>query len=66
MNFCHVLKTNGVQTELQTDRQTNRVSCRGASLLKITFLEEMSPLQDNLLFFADMSAKNVFFFGRLP
>ena len=30
MNFCHVLKTNGVQTELQT----NRVSCRAASLLK--------------------------------
>ena len=22
MNFCHVLKTNGVQTELQTDRQS--------------------------------------------
>ena len=35
MNFCHALKTNGVQTELQTEIQTDRVSCRGASLLKI-------------------------------
>ena len=31
MNFCNELKTNGVHT----DRQTDRVSCRGASLLKI-------------------------------
>ena len=25
INFCHVLKTKGVQTELQTDRQTKNM-----------------------------------------
>ena len=30
MNFCHILITNGVQTDRTTDRQTDRVSCRGA------------------------------------
>ena len=37
MNFCYVLKTNCVQTELQTLLQTDGVSCRGALLLKIIY-----------------------------
>ena len=28
-------RADGVQTELRTDRQTDRVNCRGASFLKI-------------------------------
>ena len=34
INFFHALKTNGVQTDRTSDRQTYIISYRGASLLK--------------------------------
>ena len=35
INYCHVKKTNHVQTDRQTEQKTDRVNYRRASRLKI-------------------------------
>ena len=46
INYCHVKKTNHVQTDRQTEQKTDRVNYRRALLLKITQRNKVIQILD--------------------